>query len=76
MAEEQRTQTQRPRGSGAALGMVGIAAKSRQIQHAQMTQLDELLIATDRTNQLLEWIGSMMHVQLTPEQRAEMESWA
>lgn len=29
--------------------------------------------AVTRTNQLLEWIGTMLHVQLTPEQRAEVD---
>jgi hypothetical protein len=35
-------------------------------------RLDQLYGEQQRTNQLLEWIGLMVHVQLTPDQQAEV----
>lgn len=35
-------------------------------------RLEQLYQEQQRTSQLLEWIGLMLHVQLTPEQQAEV----
>lgn len=64
-----RDRTEAPQGSGVAWGAVGVAANSAKARRAQIGQTDQMLEAQDRTNQLLEWIGLMVHELLTPEQQ-------
>lgn len=72
-----RTNAGRPASTAnvAAFGALGAATNSARRQQAMIGQFDELLTAQDRTNQLLEWIGTMLHATLSDEQRAEVEAY-